>query len=66
MAKQFVEALRLRAEIGRAKYENGLMSFDDWYGIENELVDREKNLLKSQRERVAAEANYQLLLGQGF
>ena len=62
----FLEAAKVRSEIGRAKYNNGLMSFDDWDNIENDLIGRERGALASVRDRVVAEANWQQLLGKGL
>ena len=61
----FLEAASTRAEIARSKYNNGLMSFEDWDRIENELIQRQKTMLASQRERVAAEAAWEQAQGKG-
>lgn len=52
----FLEAAKTRAEIARARYNNGLLSFDEWDRIENDLIQRQKAFLQSQRDRVTAEA----------
>ena len=62
----FLEAAKVRSEIGRAKYNNGLMSFDDWDNIENDLIGRERGALASVRDRAVAEANWEQLLGKGL
>lgn len=62
---EFFEAATARAEIARSKYNNGLMSFDDWDRIETDLIQRSKNLLQSQRDRVAAEAAWEQAQGKG-
>jgi len=61
----FLEAATTRAEIARSKYNNGLMSFEDWDRIESELIQRAKAVLASQRERVAAEAAWEQAQGKG-
>lgn len=61
----FVEAAKVRAEIARSKYNNGLLSFEDWDIIENDLITKEKTLLASERERVVAEANWEQAQGRG-
>ncbi len=61
----FLDAASTRAEIARSKYNNGLMSFEDWDRIETDLVQRAKALLASQRERVAAEAAWEQTQGKG-
>jgi outer membrane protein TolC len=59
----FAEASSTRAMIARQKYNNGLISFEDWDGIENDLINRQKNLIQSQRDRVTAEAAWQQAQG---
>ena len=61
----FFEAATTRAQIGRAKYNNGLLTFEDWDLIENDLITREKNFLQSQRDRVVSEAAWEQALGRG-
>jgi len=61
----FVEAATTRAEIARSKYNNGLMSFEDWDRIESDLILRSKSLLATQRDRVAAEAAWEQVQGKG-
>ena len=51
----FVDATETRAEIARRKYENGLLSFEDWDIIENDLINRQRTYLQSKRDRVLAE-----------
>ena len=63
--KSFQEALQVRAKIGRAKYKQGLLSFDDWDRIENDLIDRENKFLSSSRDRVTAEAAWEQAQGKG-
>jgi len=62
----FLEAAITRADIARAKYQNGLISFEDWDRIENDLILRQKTLLQSRRERVNAEAVWELTIGKGL
>lgn len=64
--RDFLEAAGTRAEIARAKYQNGLISFEDWDRIESDLILRQKSLLQSQRERANAEAVWELTLGKGL
>jgi outer membrane protein TolC len=63
--RDFREAAETRARIGRARYANGLMSFEDWDRIESDLIQREKNFLQSQRDRVTAEAAWEQVRGAG-
>jgi outer membrane protein TolC len=63
--EDFVKAASARAEIARSKYSNGLMSFEDWDIIENDLINRQKAVLQSRRDRVTAEAAWEQALGNG-
>jgi len=61
----FLEAANTRAEIARSKYNNGLMTFEDWDRIENDLILRQKAMLTAQRDRVSAEAAWEQAQGKG-
>ncbi len=63
--KAFLDAAVARADIARAKYNNGLMTFENWDIIENDLIQRQKSFLLSQRDRVAAEAAWEQAQGKG-
>ncbi len=62
----FKNAAEVRAEIARGKYNNGLLSFEDWVIIENDLITRQKSYLTSHRSRVLAEASWYQTLGKGI
>jgi outer membrane protein TolC len=61
----FRDAALVRAEIARTKYNNGLLTFDDWDTIENDLITRQKAFLQSKRARVTAEAAWEQAQGKG-
>lgn len=61
----FLEAAVTRAEIARSRYNNGLLTFEDWDRIENDLIQRQKTYLQSQRDRVTAEAAWEQAQGKG-
>jgi len=63
--RAFVEAATARAEIARNKYDNGLLSFEDWDIIENDLIVRQTALVLSQRNRVTTEAAWEQAQGKG-
>lgn len=54
----FQNAAFLRSVISRKKYSNGLITFDDWDDIENKLIDREKDYLKSLKDKWLAESDW--------
>jgi outer membrane protein TolC len=66
VAQSFVVAAETRAKIARSQYNTGLISFQDWDQIESDLVNRQRNALTSQNNRVAAEAAWDQAQGQGF
>ncbi len=63
--KAFEAAAQIRAKIAREKYNNGLMTFEDWDIIETDLINRQKSLLQSERDSTIAEANWEQIQGKG-
>ena len=63
--QKYLEASGEQARIADVKYVNGLMSYQDWYIIENDYVNARKNLLNAQGGLATAEAAWKNLLGQG-
>ncbi|MFH1262754.1 MAG: TolC family protein [Pseudomonadota bacterium] len=63
--QEFLDASTVRAEIARHKYNNGLLSFEDWDIIENDLIARQKAFLQTRRDRVSAEAAWEQAQGKG-
>lgn len=62
---EFLLSAKLRATISRSQYTSGLLSFEDWDIIENDLIAAERAALQSQRDAVVAEAAWRLALGEG-
>jgi outer membrane protein TolC len=62
---KFRQASGTRAEIAREKYNNGLLTFEDWDIIENELIQRQTNYLQSKRDRALKYATWENVLGKG-
>lgn len=54
--RAFLEAAEVRAEIARAQYASGLIGFQDWDQIEDEIINARKALLSSQRDATLAAA----------
>lgn len=63
--ESFRKAAIARSEIGRTKYNNGLLTFDDWDIIENDLINREKAVLQTRRDRATAEGAWEQARGKG-
>lgn len=62
---RFREASLTRSEIARAKYNNGLLTFEDWDIIESELINRQINYLQSKRDRIIKYAAFEKSIGKG-
>jgi len=56
--KKFLQATEERAKITRAQYANGLISFDNWTIIEDNLVQAQKAFLDAEAAAVIAEAQW--------
>ncbi len=56
--KKFLEADISRSEIAKAQYLSGLISFDNWIIIEDNLVKTKKSFLDAQINVLIAEANW--------
>lgn len=56
--KTFLEAASERSRIADAQYSNGLISFDDWIIIENNLVSSKKSYLDARAHLLLAEAEW--------
>ena len=65
VTKSYKEASQMRADIARKKYNNGLLTFEDWDVIENDLINRQTNYLQSRRDRVISEAAWEQIQGKG-
>ncbi|MDO8535688.1 MAG: TolC family protein [Candidatus Omnitrophota bacterium] len=53
-----LEAARERAKISEAEYSIGLLSYDNWIIIENNLVAAKKSYITAQNAALVAEANW--------
>ncbi len=62
---EFLRAGEVRAEIARSQYSNGLLSFQDWDQIENELINYQKAMLNSHRDAFIAQAAWEKAIGTG-
>lgn len=61
----FLDAAQVRSKIARTKYNNGLMTFDEWDLIENDLITRQKVRLTGLRDKVSSEAVWEQTQGKG-
>ena len=56
--KKFLEAAEERANIAQAQYSSGLILFDNWIIIEDNLVQVRKSFLDTQADALVTEANW--------
>ena len=62
----YLKAEEVRAEIGRSQYASGMLSFEDWDRIENDLIGSQKDDLAGRRDAVLAEANWEMVQGKSL
>ncbi|NTV98131.1 MAG: TolC family protein [Chlorobiaceae bacterium] len=55
-----------RSRIANAQYSNGLVSFNEWVIIENNLVSAKKEFLNAEADLLIAEAQWIQAKGEGF
>lgn len=65
VSKSFLNASKVRAEINRSKYNNGLQTFDEWDRIENEHINYQRDYLVKERDQISAEAAWEKVQGLG-
>ena len=53
--KKFLDATTERSKISEVQYSNGLIAFDNWIIIEDDLVNSKKSLLDAQINSLSAE-----------
>lgn len=63
--EEFLQAAQTRAQIARSQYTSGLLSFEDWDLIENDLISTQKARLASLRDAALARAAWERAQGQG-
>ena len=56
--EKFLNAAQERAKIASAQYSQGLIAFDDWIIIEDNLVNAKKNYLDAQANLLVYEADW--------
>ncbi len=66
LQKEILEAANTRALIAQGQYTSGLMSFEDWDLIENDLIQTHKQNLVALRNAVRAEAAWESAQGKGW
>lgn len=65
VSESLLGASSVRAQIARVKYMSGLLSFDQWDIIENELISRQKDALQTRYDLEVAQAVWEQTRGEG-
>jgi outer membrane protein TolC len=61
--KEFVEAAEIRATIARSQYTSGLLQFEDWDIIENDLINNHNKWLADRRDAARSQAAWERAQG---
>jgi outer membrane protein TolC len=64
--KKFLDAATERSSIANAQYSNGLITFNEWVIIENNLVNAKKEFLNAGADLLIAEAQWIQAKGDGL
>jgi len=60
---ELLEAAETRMEIANIKYSNGLMTFQDWDTIGNDLITTQKNMLSRELNAIITRAEWEKTAG---
>jgi outer membrane protein TolC len=60
---KYEEAADIRAQISRQQYEGGLLSFENWIVIEDDLIAKKEKLLDARKSALMAEAAWWQAIG---
>ncbi|MDD5686899.1 MAG: TolC family protein [Elusimicrobia bacterium] len=63
VSEKYLEASQEQSEIASTKYINGLVSYQDWYVVENDYINAQKSLLSVRKNAVLSEASWKNILG---
>jgi outer membrane protein TolC len=62
--KYSLQSCKLQTDIARRKYINGLVSYEDWYSIEESYTNAQKSVLSSRRNEVTSKIAWRKFLGK--
>lgn len=60
---ELLEAAATRMEIANIKYSNGLMTFQDWDTIGNDLISNQQNMLSRELNAIVSQAEWEKTVG---
>ncbi|MDR3307241.1 MAG: TolC family protein [Endomicrobium sp.] len=62
--KFYLESCKLQADIAKRKYMNGLVSYEDWYAIEDNYIISQKNILIYRERAISDKITWAKFLGK--
>lgn len=62
--EKYLVASVVQSRITKEKYINGLVSYYDWYVVENDFTNAQRQLLDAKKSLVLAEASWKNILGK--
>jgi len=63
--EKYLLASEEQSEITTMKYVNGLVSYYEWYTVENDYINSQKSLLNAKKDAIVSEAYWKNVLGLG-
>lgn len=65
VSEKYLAASNEQSKITTTKYLNGLVSYIDWYSVENDYISSMKSLLNAKRDAALGRASFDKVLGLG-
>ncbi|MDR3195550.1 MAG: TolC family protein [Endomicrobium sp.] len=59
-----LESCKLQADIAKRKYMNGLVSYEDWYAIEDSYISHQKSMLLHRQKAILDKIAWMKFLGK--
>lgn len=60
----YLESCKLQTDIAKRKYINGLISYEDWYTIEDSYITYQKNMLNYRQKAIVSKISWIRFLGK--
>ncbi|MDR1104019.1 MAG: TolC family protein, partial [Endomicrobium sp.] len=60
----YLESCKLQTDIAKRKYINGLISYEDWYTIEDSYITYQKNMLAYRQKAISSKIAWIRFLGK--
>ncbi|MDR2251225.1 MAG: TolC family protein [Endomicrobium sp.] len=60
----YLESCKLQTDIAKRKYMNGIISYEDWYTIEDDYIKNQKNMLTYRQKAILSKISWIQFLGK--